>query len=222
MTLHNAFYSKKVIVSSVIATSLLLIGLIVGLLILYPSQRNIPVLINSFLEKVNLKEKSYARLSYEGNTINLNFDITPADLEKALRLSKKLNIKDDWMEGISLTLDPKTVNLLKGNLPEKITLVFEDEGISFSSPSSPLLKSSLSGRNYQIATTSGSLTLNASSERDYDLKIVEPLAVLTYADASGKVYLSTKADGLLPILKKVARIEIESRNGEVKGELKIK
>lgn len=220
----KAFNSKKTIIFSTLGTLVLLIALIVGLLVFYPLKNsiNFETLINSFLERVNLRDKSYASLAYEGNTIKLNFDIAPEDVEKATKFSKKLDIRDDWMEGMSLTLDQKTVNLLRDSLPEKVALEFEDQGVSFSSQSSPKLKSSLSEKNYQLATTSGSLTLNASSQRDYDLKIVEPLAVLEYADAQGKIYLSTRAEGLLPLIEKVARIEIQSRNGEVKGSIRIK
>lgn len=211
----RAFNFKKTVIFSVLSTFIILVALIVGFL-------NFGTLINSFLETVNLREKSYVNFTYEEDTINLRFDIAPMDLEQASNLSKKLDIKDDWMSGISLTLDQRSVNLLKDTFPERVALNFEDDGIRFSSPSSPKLKSSFSGSDYQIATVSGSLTLNVQSSRDYNLKIVEPWAVLKYADAQGKIYLSTRAEGLLPSLQKIARIEIESRNGEVKGKISLR
>lgn len=220
----KAFNFKKTIIFLTLGTLVLLIALIIGLLAFYPSKNsiNFETLINLFLERVSLRDRSYVKLTYEGNTINLSFDIAPEDVEEAAKFSKRLGIKDDWMEGISLTLDQKTVNLLRDNLPEKVALDFEDQGAGFSSQSSPKLKSSLLGKNYQLATATGSLTLNASSERDYDLKIVEPLAVLEYADAQGKIYLSTRAEGLLPLVEKIARIEIYSKNGEIKGKIQLK
>lgn len=207
--------SKRTVIFSLLGASFLLIVLVVGIF-------KFNALIDSFLERVNLKEKSYANLSFENDKINLKFEIADLDKEAAARFSKQMGVSSDWMEGISLGLDEKTVDLLKGNLPERIDLKFEDDGMSFSSLTSPLLKSSLTGRNYEISTGSGSLSLKASSDRDYDINIIEPVAVLNFLSKSGEIYLSSKAEGFLPSLQKIARIEIESRNGEVKGTLKLK
>lgn len=211
----KSFNSKRTVIFSILGISFLLIALIVGIF-------NFNALIGSLLEKVNLKEKSYASLSFEKEKVNLSFNVVDSDKQSAIRFSKQLGISNDWMEGISLGLDERTVNLLRGNLPEKINLSFEEDGISFSSPTAPLLKSSLTGKNYEISTASGSLSLKASSERDYDIKIIEPFAVLNYLSKSGKVYLSSKTERFLPSLQKVARIEVRVRNAEIKGKIQLK
>lgn len=180
------------------------------------------LVLSNVFEKTNLASKSSASLEYTVDRVKINFDITERDFKKVEVISAKLGIGDDWTKGVQLQLNSEMIGYLKDNLPQEFVLNFNEDGLVFTSKGAPVLKSALADKKYEFSTGSSKLTLNSLSPKDYDLEIIEPEKVLKYASSSGKLYVSQRLDGVLPILSKIAKIEIRSRNGEVRGEIKLK
>lgn len=166
--------------------------------------------------------KSQIKISIEGEEVKFNFDITPKDKEKAEAFSNSLGVNTDWTRGISLQFDEQTVSRLNEILPPQLDMVFVPSGVEFSSKSVKVLTSALPDNKYELATTSGKLTLNYSNEKDFDLVIVDPTPLINYASESAKLHLSLKLEGVLPIASKIDRIEVISRGGEIRGKIVIK
>lgn len=201
----------------------LIILAIISLIVLLSLVIVVFFVVNSnLLDRLGFFEKSTMNLSFEKERVNIKFNFIETDRAKATEFSKKINTSTNWMEGMTFELDPDTVMFLQKNVPNKVFITFSESGIEFRSESVPLLKSALPDKKYTFSTGSAVLNLNAASQKDYDLQITNPKNILQYASDSGKIRLSNRMDGVLPILDKIAKIEIESRGGEVKGWILLK
>lgn len=205
----SLFRDKKFQISLLIIFLFLIVSSLVSAYLLYG-------------DKLFYSPKSQANLSFEGDTVKVDFDILEKDRPAAENFSAKLGVDSSWTSGISLQLDPKTVTKLSEIVPANLDLIFTASGIELKSQSAKGLKSALGTNKYELATGSASLKLDYASEKDFNLTIVDPAPLIKHASASAKLHLSPELRGVLPIADKIDRIEIDSRNGMVTGKISTK
>ncbi len=170
----------------------------------------------------SLQQKSTAEVFLEGNKIKARFNIGPKDKPSALAFSQNLGIGDGWMSGVSATLDDQSLEKLSKILPVKLNLKFSGEGASFETLGLPSLESGLSKSEYNFATESGRLTLKTQDNNDFSLEVSDPGPLLNYATVSGQFRASAKVVEMVPILSKMAKIEVRVNGKNVRGEVKLK
>ncbi len=129
-------------------------------------------------------DKSTLFLS-ENGALQVNFKIVRKDQEVIDQFSSNLGVSKDWMSGISLRLDPKTLEFLK-KFPQKLTLNFTPKEVDFSSHGVSLLSSSITPQSFEMASGSAKLSVKVSGEKDYNISLSKPADLLKYATSSGR------------------------------------
>jgi hypothetical protein len=177
-----------------------------------------------YLEEFNLiPTLSTATLSQEHQKLVLKFDLTDAEKKDAESFSKALNVSPKWLEGITLELDPSSVEKLNIALPLKVNVDFSQNNLNLSSKNNKLLSSSLPKNEYHFATESGKLGFKVLSDREFDLEIIDPAPLALYATSSGELTLSSKIEGsILPILSKIGTIKLKVSGSSINGEILLK
>lgn len=166
--------------------------------------------------------KSQVKITVEDQEVKFSFEIVEGDRLKVEEFSKRMSIGTDWIKGVSLQFDTQIAAKISEILPKELEIVFTNEGLEFNSKASTALKSSQITNKYELATSSGKLTLNYLSEKDFNLLIVDPAPLINYASESAQLHMSNRLEGVLPIASKIDRIEVISQGGVIKGKLKIK
>ena len=222
--------------SSIIIALIILLGLLVlVLLLVVPVQgfhlNDVPKWVTNqlknsniqdWLEKRGVLESSTADVFIEDGYLRFTFKIDNNDKLKVIEFNRRLGVGGDYLDGVSIKLDPDSLNRLQPMLPVHVKLDFDDSKVSFSSQASNLLSPGFSGQNYNIATGSGKLGFQAKDAQNFELQIQDPEPVLQYATGSGQLHLSTKLNPLFPILEKVSSINLTVNGKNVQGEMRLK
>lgn len=196
---------------------LLFFILILALISIYILQFN-----SKFLDTKILQKKSIASIYTQNNNLKIDFNLTNSDKDKAIAFSNNLGVSSDFLEGLTLTLDPNSLDQIKSNLPLEVNLEFNDKSLNLTNFSNVNLNSSIPTQNYEIATGSGRLTFKTRGSKDYDLTILDPDEVVNYATSSGKLYLSKQIEQLFPMLSKIAKITLVVKDKNVSGVILLK
>ncbi len=178
----------------------------------------------SYLENLNLiPTLSTATLSEEQQKLVLKFNLTEKEKKDAEDFSNKLNVSPLWLDGITLQLDPSSLEKLNIALPLKVNVDFSEGDFKFSSTKNKMLSSSLPKNEYSFATSSGKLNFKVISDQEFDLEIIDPSPLALYATTSGELTLSSKIEGsILPILSKIGTIKLKVSGSNINGDLKLK
>jgi hypothetical protein len=176
---------------------------------------------NLLLEKGILK-KSTVYMYIDNHNLKIKFNITPQDVVSANSFAQALTGTNTWLSGMALALDESTLTKLSPLLPLVLNLSFSGNSLSFSSNQKSVLDSALPENHYQFATGSANLSLDGNSVSNFNLKIDNPSPLLLYATSSGKLVLSSKLDGLFPILQSLSTINIKAKGQNVRGEIILK
>lgn len=193
----------------------LLIILIILIIFLFVFQ-------NQSWVKEKLTKQSTADIFVEGNFLKINFKIKDSDQAKLNSLIANLGVSNDFLNGISLELDQSSLAKLSKNLPTQVKLQITEKSLSFQGSNSSLLNTSLPSKSIHYATGASDINLNFRNDENYNLEITDP-AVLAYnATSSGTLHLSSKLQGLFPILSKIAKINLAVNNKSWNGEILLK
>lgn len=178
--------------------------------------------IGRLVDNANLIPKSTAEISISGEKLVIKFNILDKDKKAVSDFSSNLNVRDNWIEGISLSLDKKSLDGLAPILPAKVNLKFTSKRADFISSDLPSLRTSAGSTKYEFSTGSAGLKLNMRGEQDYGLEINKPEQLLNYATMSGQITLSKKLDPVFPLFSKIARIELRVNGKNINGFVELK
>lgn len=169
---------------------------------------------------------SKAEIFLEENILKINFKIAKEDEQNSRQISKKLDVTNQWISGMSMVLDDKTAKIVSDSLtgptkedPLILNLQFKPESIEFSTNEKAVLKSILPETSYTLSTDSARISYKFRSDKDFELSIDKPLEIINYATASASVRLSHKLQILFPILSKIATIDLKAVDRFIKGEI---
>lgn len=163
--------------------------------------------------------KSLAEIFIENDKLNIKFNLESSEVEDAQKFADNLGTQAHWLGGISLDLDQNSLNKLAKNLPSTVKIDFEGKKVSFESASLPNLANPLSFSSYTFSTGSGQLIFNGIDENNYYFSIYNPKPLLVEATSSSKITLSTKLNGLFPILSEISKIEMRVFGKNISGEI---
>lgn len=175
-----------------------------------------------FLDTKIFRKESTANIYIQNDQLKIDFQIIDEDFQKAANFSNNLGISSDWLLGVSLTLDQRSLFALKQVLPLNPNLNFSDNSLNFSSTKNSDLNSSLPVQNYEISTGSAKLTLSVRGSNDYNLEVIQPDLIVKFATISGQVYLSSQVEQLFPIMSKIAKIVLVVKGKNVSGNILLK
>lgn len=198
----------------VAAALLILLAVTLGILL----EINWPA---SFFQEKILK-KSTAQVFIDQDKLYLQFAITPPDQAVVERFTNDLGWSDQWLKGISLSLDQVSQDRLAVSLPAQLILHFTDRSLSFKSHNLSLARPVISQREVRLATGSSKLEFKAGSVDDYYLEVIDPVPLLSQATISGVVSLSQKAEPLFLSLAKIAKITVRVDGKYIEGEVILK
>ncbi len=167
-------------------------------------------------------EKSTAKIWTEGNNLKIEFILTEDDKQKMQSFNNNLGVKEDYLEGISLELDPESIKKINEFLPVNLGLTIEPKKVSFGSSILPTFVSSLVKDSKEFATEGGKLSFTKSSESEFQLKLDNPQPLLQYATESGQIMMSDKLQLLFPIMDRVGTIEMLVNGKSISGEVRLK
>lgn len=180
------------------------------------------VLAQQIYQRNIFAEKSSIKLWTENTALKLEFSLTKEDKQKMQVFNKNLGIGNDYLQGISLELDPESIQKLSEFLPVNVALTIEPKRISFASSILPTFASSLIKENKEFATEGGKLKFSKSSDSEFQLVMEDPRPLLKYATESGQIMMSDKLHLLFPILDRVGTIEMLVNGKSVSGSIEIK
>lgn len=163
--------------------------------------------------------KSLAEVFIENDKLNIKFNLESSEKADAQKFADNLGTQAHWLGGISLDLDQNSLNKLAKNLPSTVKIDFEGKKVSFESSSLPNLANPLSVSSYTFSTGSGQLIFNGIDESNFYFSIYNPKPLLVEATSSSKITLSTKLNGLFPILPKISKIEMRVFGKNISGEI---
>ncbi len=178
--------------------------------------------VNALFQMIDDSKASSADISVDNQAVRINFKIKPEDMEVASVFSTNLGVDDSWMEGMSFNLNPATLDLLRSSLPKHVLLRFSPKQVSLENKGGLSLRSSLTNREYKLASGSGSLNAIAGGDRDYQIAITDPAPLLRFASSSGQLHLSAQMEGIFPILSKVATMTLSVHDSNVDGKIILK
>lgn len=164
-------------------------------------------------------EKSSAKLWTENNSLKLSFALTKEDQSKMKQFNNNLGVGDDYLEGISLELDPESIQKLSEFLPVNIVLTIEPKKVTFGSSILPTFASSLIKETKEFSTGEGKLKFIKSSDSEFQLVLENPDPLVQYATASGQIVLSDKLRLLFPIMDRVGTIEMLVNGKSISGSI---
>lgn len=167
-------------------------------------------------------EKSSASLSILDKKLSIKFNITNSDREIADSFAQNLGVDPTFYNGILIEVDPSTLERISGNLPSLLTVDFNPDRLTFSSPKKIKLSSSQVQNEYNFATGSSQINLKVLSDRDFELKISDPKFLVDYATHSSKLVLSQKLEPLFPIISKIGKITVKVNGKNIDGEIQLK
>lgn len=183
---------------------------------------DLKVLATKLYEGNVFKEKSSAKIWTENQSLKFKFQITSNDKAAINQFNQKLGIGNEYLDGISLDLDPETIKELNNFLPVDVTVKITPESINFSNGGTSGIVSSLVGDAKEYSTGSGKLRYRQSLDTEFQLEITDPEPLLKDATASGKFVLSDKLQPLFPILARVGTIEMNVSGKSVNGNISLK
>lgn len=183
---------------------------------------SIKSLIGQVYEGNVFKEKSNVRIWIENDDLKTHFTIISEDQDALNDFNQKLGIADDYLKGVSVTLDQASIKKLSEFVPIELDLKITSSGFTFSNGIIQGFASSLIRESKEYSSGSGKLKLEQYSATEYDVKIDEPGPLLQAATASGKLTMSDKLLPLFPILHRVSTIEIKVNGKSVSGEVTLK
>lgn len=178
--------------------------------------------VTYILSRQGFFDASSATISEQGNQLVINFNIVAKDKSKATEFSNNLGTDTSWEQGLKITLDNSTLNLIGSDLPVNLRLGFEPKELTFNSFGVGSLSSGLIGKNYQFSTGSGTLKLNGSTDNDFSLQMSNPQELLKESTKSGTLYLSKQLDGLMELSGKVDTINLSVHSGNISGDVKLR
>ncbi len=203
---------------------ILIVGLLVGLFVLYP-ENFIRPLVQSFQSKLGMQKLtdsgSSVDISSTKGQVRFQFAVLEKDKEAAARFSRNLGVSEDWEKGIEIGIDDETAKDLEPLLPLKANLKFEDKKILISNKSFSFLKSALPRSGTEFATGSGKLSFVGEGSK-YQLKVTAPEDLMIYATSSGTLSFSKKMSSLFSIGDKIATIELNLNGKSLDGAIVLK
>lgn len=158
----------------------------------------------------------------DSGRLQIDFKILPTDQINVSNFSNRLGVNQGWSQGIGFQLNKAVIDKLKVYLPLRLNLTFRDNQVSFSNGQLLVLNSGLPVKMDQYASGSGLLILKSQSEKDFDLDIKDPGAVLIRAIGEGKLSFSSQLDGLKPVIAQISEIHLQMMNGQVDGFIRLK
>lgn len=167
-------------------------------------------------------QKSTAKVWVDGQSLKLQFDVVDRDKPMLEQFNQNLGTNDDYLKGISVDLDPQTIQFLQQFTPITLTLKITDHQIGFKSSEIPGFASSFIKDEKQFATESGNLDLKISSNDEFQLNIQDPEPLVKYATHSGQLNLSSKLNPLFPLLERVSTIRMMVNGKSINGVLNLK
>jgi hypothetical protein len=178
--------------------------------------------VTNFLLNKGVLERSSTDLYIEDGYLKFKSKITNNDKLKVIEFNRRLGVSGDYLEGVAIKLDPDSLSKLQPLMPVHVSLDFDNDRVNFFSQGKNLLSPGFSGQNANISTGSGKLSFQANNAQSFNLEIQDPEPVLQYATQSGQLHLSSKLNGLFPILDRVAIINLTVNGKNINGEVKLK
>ncbi len=171
--------------------------------------------------------KSTADVHLEGNTLQVDLQIDPAERQGFVDFSNSLGVNQDWLEGIAVTLDQPTADQIRPYLPQKVKIYANGQSLGFYnslnlSLSDANIKSSAPSQNIEWkAGMNGRLSYHGQS--GIDLVMLSPHELLAEATTSGNLNLAPGLyDSLWPLATKLGRIELHLGSGFLRGALGVR
>jgi hypothetical protein len=179
-------------------------------------------------QMLDIFPRSTATINLDDTTIHIIFNLTPQDLQKAESISQSLNISDQWIQGLSATIDEHNASTLRSFLPATLKVSFTEQGVNFEGQPamdqmiSSSLVSSLPEESHIWATAGGTLKYQRTNT-DLRLTIDNPSTVLAQSTMSGAVNIRQELfNTLWPVTLKLDRIDVEILKDQIKGEIKVR
>lgn len=168
-------------------------------------------------------EQSSAEILVEGSELKLKFDIKELDQPKARNFLQKLGVQETLLEGVSLELDPRSLEFLRLSTPAQVNLAFGQDSLTWQSKNlANSLQSSLPKNDFNFATGSARINLKVLNSQSYKIEIKDPKPLVDYASVSGKVVYSRKIEPSLTVLSKIDTITLNVSGQTINGEVKLK
>ncbi len=170
----------------------------------------------------NLTKFSLGKV-YLDKKLNIEFKIEEKDRQAFNEFSKNLGVDPEAFNKLSLDINPESRQRLENLLPWDLRLNIGPKSLKFSNNEvmNPL-KSGLVKSEYNFATGSARLNYKSLGGNDFVLDLNEPEDLVKYATESGQLHLSSKLDGLFPIMEKVSRINLRVEGKQVNGEIDLR
>lgn len=165
---------------------------------------------------------SRAEISLVQDRLILRFDLAVDDVALAKRLSEKLGVTTDWQEGVEVSIDANTAEMLRPFLPAESTILFDDTKVQFLGGTVSFLQSALPKETASFATGSGSVKVYRD-EHQISVLLQQPSDLVVYATESGVMNISGKIDSeLFSLSDKVATIDLRLEKKSLRGEIVLK
>lgn len=165
-------------------------------------------------------ERSSVRVWVLDNKLNLNFKVLEKDRLEFAKFLTRLGHSSN-LETLYLGLDKNSLDKLSKVTPIELDLVITGNELSFRSKPYQYLSLPFSSNDYRYATGSSTIVLKVSSDKDYDLEVVNPAGLVKEATLSGSFFVSREIDGLMTNLSNIAKIEVKVREKNAQGKIEL-
>lgn len=214
----KTIFKKRFLLAVILSVLLVFSAVVLTVTQIIPNQKFLRQVIEDTLKV----ERSSADVFIEGNHLNFKFKIVKKETQNFGQFAQNLGVNVSVFENLSIELDKDSLEKISPILPVTLFLEFEPKSVKFSDKSLSPLKSAISKSEFEFATGSGKLVLNAKSAQDFYMKLTDPKPLLEYATASGQINLANKTYAMFPILEKIARMELRVNGRYVSGEVILK
>lgn len=199
-----------------------LILLVSGIGIAYARDIISPAVFTNLWQKAQtvslagLNQPSSAQVVLNGQKVSLKVYLNPKDKMAMEQFTGNLGVGEEWLSGVTFTLDGEGATALASYLPLQAKLQIEPDKIIFGEPNQYLSpEGSESTQEMVVSKLSDGGTL---------IDIKDPDQVLSQAVDTKQVQISDKlvSQGFWQLLSKIARIKIEIHGQKINGEIDLR
>lgn len=187
-----------------------------------------PVLAQSISDYVTrpfqsvVTQSSSVEIYSEQNTLRFKFNIQDKDKGSFMQISEKLEVGNAWQEGLGFGLEDSSMKQIEGYLPLKADVAVEGNVITLSGSVISFLPSAIVEDTVTFATDGATLRY-ASGYTNASVFMNQPVPLITYATASGKLNLSRKIESeLFSIASKIDTIDLNLKGKSLEGKIVLK